>query len=131
VTGQASTILVYTILGFQTIIAIGFHHICWWSSYHKPQEISSSSRRSWRIGSSSRWISMGRRGYGFSPGLFFAPIGLSRSLPFRHHLSLSLSNSLSISLFSQVSRSPISLLISLVSILCIGRGNTKKKEKRE
>jgi hypothetical protein len=34
VTGQASTILVYTILGFQTIIAIGFHHICWWSSYH-------------------------------------------------------------------------------------------------
>jgi len=21
-------------LGFQTIIAIGFHHICWWSSYH-------------------------------------------------------------------------------------------------
>jgi hypothetical protein len=32
VTCQASTILVYTILGFQTIIAIGFHHICWWSS---------------------------------------------------------------------------------------------------
>jgi len=35
VTGQASTILVYTILGFQTIIAIGFHHICWWSSYQE------------------------------------------------------------------------------------------------
>ena len=32
-TGQGSTNLVYTILGFQTIIVIGFHHNCWWSSY--------------------------------------------------------------------------------------------------
>jgi hypothetical protein len=33
VTGQGSTNLVYTILGIQTIIVIGFHHNCWWSSY--------------------------------------------------------------------------------------------------
>jgi hypothetical protein len=35
--GQGSTNLVYTILGFQTIIVIGFHHNCWWSSYHTPK----------------------------------------------------------------------------------------------
>jgi hypothetical protein len=34
VTGQGSTNLVFTILGFHTIIVIGFHHHCWWSSYH-------------------------------------------------------------------------------------------------
>jgi hypothetical protein len=33
VTGQDSTNLVFTILGFHTIIVIGFHHHCWWSSY--------------------------------------------------------------------------------------------------
>jgi membrane protein implicated in regulation of membrane protease activity len=33
VTGQGSTNLVFTILGFHAIIVIGFHHNCWWSSY--------------------------------------------------------------------------------------------------
>jgi hypothetical protein len=36
VTGQDSTNLVFTILGFHTIIVIGFHHHCWWSSYQDP-----------------------------------------------------------------------------------------------
>jgi hypothetical protein len=34
VTSQGSTNLVFTILGFHAIIVIGFHHHCWWSSYH-------------------------------------------------------------------------------------------------
>jgi hypothetical protein len=37
--GQDSTNLVFTILGFHTIIVIGFHHHCWWSSYHIPIDL--------------------------------------------------------------------------------------------
>jgi hypothetical protein len=43
VTGQDSTNLVFTILGFHTIIVIGFHHHCWWSSYHLPGEYGVSA----------------------------------------------------------------------------------------
>jgi hypothetical protein len=34
VTGQGSTNLVFTIIGFHAIIVIGFQHNCWWSSCH-------------------------------------------------------------------------------------------------
>jgi hypothetical protein len=42
VTGEDSTNLVFTILGFHTIIVIGFHHHCWWSSYHEVFPIKAS-----------------------------------------------------------------------------------------
>jgi hypothetical protein len=37
--GQGSTNLVYTILGFQVIIVIGFHHNCWWNLYHGDKDL--------------------------------------------------------------------------------------------
>jgi len=93
----------------------------------EPQEISSSSLRSRRIGSSSRRISMGRRGYGFCPGLFFAPIGLSSSLPFRQHLSLSLKLTLNLSL-SSLSLSDLS---SHLPRLCSLYWTRKQEEERK